>query len=103
MTFLVDYHTLRDRRTSVYTRYTIREEIQRRLSEFSELKKVYAIYRFGLNGEAVHSREDTSEHFKLSIQEVRLLEAAVLAHIGMRPVSASCHCCRVRKLKDYLD
>ena len=67
------------------------------------MKKIYAIYRFGLNGEVVHSREDTSEHFKLSIQKVRLPEAAVLAHIGMTLVKSTCYCCRVRKLKHYMD
>lgn len=84
--------------------YMIRRKIERYLWNFSEWRKAFAIYRFGLRGEKVHSRMDTSKYFGISVQEVRLLEATVLTDIRIIPNKGTCivHCGK-RGLKDYLE
>ena len=99
----VDYEDLGDRLVNLDVNFALLREMQRRINEFSKMNKMFAEYRFGLNGERIHSRLKTAEHFALSRQEVVLLETAILFYLKIGPRPRGCTCCRRRSLKDYLD
>lgn len=99
----VDYEDLDDKIVDLGVDFTLLRWMQLRINKFSEMNKMFAEYRFGLNGEGEHSRLQTAEYFALSRQEVILLEAAILFYLKNDSWQRGCTCCRRRRLKDYLD
>ena len=54
------------------------------LEQLTSKKREFAIYRFGLQEQEMHSREETAKYFSISIKEVRILECTVLREMKLR-------------------
>lgn len=68
-------------------------------SKYSEEDQKFAIYRFGLFQERIHTLQETCKHFSISYKQGRKKESIFLHHL----FKSTCPPQRRKKLSDFLD
>lgn len=78
----------------------IRDMMNDCLNQLVGIKREFAIYRFGLDGQKEHSLRETAEHFSISTERVKTLDSSILRTMGIRmPTIRS----RSKRLKKFLE
>ena len=69
--------------------------------EVSGKKKEFIIYRLGLNGQEMHTYEETAEYFSISVERVKQLEGYILRPLLRNQYIRSMH--NSKKMKEFLE
>ncbi len=75
----------------------IKKTMEENLSQFSQKLAEFTTYRFGLNGENIHSRSETAEYFSIPLERIPAIESAVLHQMGLRMPTPRSRSSRLRK------
>ena len=75
----------------------IKKIMEENLSRLSTRLAEFATYRFGLNGENIHSRQETAAHLSIPLESINGIESSVLRQMGLRMPTIRSRSSRLRK------